>query len=69
MVSCALQARNSGGEAHHVLLRAIWRLHWRGYMAIGFIKLLGDALNFAGPFLLQLLLRCASVRLGSTHYG
>jgi hypothetical protein len=37
----------------------MWALYRRQYLAIGAIKLLGDALNFAGPFLLQLLLRCA----------
>jgi hypothetical protein len=56
---CAfLQAEGAGTQPRLALLHAICALYWREYLAIGAIKLLGDALNFAGPFLLQLLLRC-----------
>lgn len=51
--------RGVGRQPRLTLLRAMWALYWRQYLAIGAIKLLGDALNFAGPFLVQLLLRCA----------
>lgn len=58
----AVQAASKGSESRRALLRAMWQLHWREYTAIGCIKLVGDALNFAGPFLLQLLLRCVMLR-------
>lgn len=51
------EAASEGSETRRALLRAMWQLHWREYTAIGCIKLVGDALNFVGPFLLQLLLR------------
>ena len=56
-----LQAGGRGGDRQPrlALLHAIWTLYWQQYLSIGMIKLLGDVLNFAGPFLLQLLLRCA----------
>lgn len=47
----------AGGGAQPSLLRAIVAAYGRPYFWLGVLKLAGDALNFAGPLLLNLLLR------------
>ena len=49
-----------GRDAAATLTQAMLYQFWKRYASIGVIKLLGDVLNFAAPFLLQALLRCAS---------
>lgn len=51
------RARRAGGGAQPSLLRAIVGAYGRPYLWLGLLKLAGDALNFAGPLLLNLLLR------------
>ena len=52
-------------HVHPSLLRAIASAYGRPYLALGLLKAAGDALNFAGPMLLNLLLRhLASRRSG-----
>lgn len=51
------RARRAGGGAQPSLLRAIVAAYGRPYFWLGLLKLAGDALNFAGPLLLNLLLR------------
>lgn len=62
------QARHTEADStsSRALFRAMWQLHGREYLAIGLIKLLGDVLNFAGPFLLQALLRHENMILSMT---
>ena len=49
------------------LLRAIVAAYGRPYFLLGLLKAAGDALNFAGPLLLNLLLRHLASRGGGSH--
>ena len=51
------EARRGGGPRPPSLLRAVVAAWGRPYLALGLLKLAGDSLNFAGPLLLNLLLR------------
>jgi hypothetical protein len=46
------------------LLRALFNSYGRPYLLLGLIKLGNDALSFAGPVLLNLLIRCACTLRG-----
>ena len=67
------QARAAAGGAGQALpaepslLRAIVAAYGRPYFLLGLLKAAGDALNFAGPLLLNLLLRHLAARSGSSH--
>jgi hypothetical protein len=67
------QARAAAGSAGRALpaepslLRAIIASYGRPYFLLGLLKAAGDALNFAGPLLLNLLLRHLAARGGSSH--
>jgi hypothetical protein len=66
----ARAAASSTGQAvaaEPSLLRAIVASYGRPYFLLGLIKAAGDALNFAGPLLLNLLLRHLAARGGSSH--
>lgn len=52
-----LKSVQGGRNGNITLTRAMLYHFWRRYGSIGVAKLLGDALNFAAPFLLQALLR------------
>lgn len=51
------RALRAGSGTQPSLLRAIVAAYGRPYFWLGLLKLAGDALNFAGPLLLNLLLR------------
>lgn len=68
---CAVQEQGRAGRqpagARHEpsLLRAIVAAYGRPYFLLGLLKAAGDALNFAGPMLLNLLLRHLATPAGS----
>lgn len=59
----------AGSGTQPSLLRAIVAAYGRPYFWLGVLKLAGDALNFAGPLLLNLLLRhlAAAPALHGSH--
>jgi hypothetical protein len=49
-------------HAQGVIWRAMWRAHGRSFLVSGLVKLAHDVVMFAGPVLLELLLKHVQAR-------
>lgn len=64
LLNC-LQARQSNDPVHQSLFRAICSAYGWPYLLLGFLKVLNDCIGFAGPLLLNKLIRY--LQKGSGH--
>ena len=61
--------RSSSSAAAPSLSRCVWRVYGMRWLSLGFLKLLSDSLNFAGPMLLNALVGFVTPKGGGDGQG